>query len=237
MVETPPCRRILVVEDDRSIREGIADALSFHGHAVVQAGRGDAGLDKALHGSCDLVLLDLVLPGADGLTVLRELRRARPTLPVIILTARGDETDRVRGLREGADDYVVKPFSVRELVARVDAVLRRSPERPTDVHRLAIPGGAVDLERREVRFDDGGCEDLSEKEVELLRYLAANSGRVVSREELLSRVWGVPSRRTESRTVDMHMARLRDKLRDAASPSRVVTTVRGKGYRFEIRSP
>jgi len=237
LVETPPCRRILVVEDDRSIREGIADALSFHGHAVVQAGRGDAGLDKALHGSCDLVLLDLVLPGADGLTVLRELRRARPTLPVIILTARGDETDRVRGLREGADDYVVKPFSVRELVARVDAVLRRSPERPTDVHRLAIPGGAVDLERREVRFDDGGCEDLSEKEVELLRYLAANSGRVVSREELLSRVWGVPSRRTESRTVDMHMARLRDKLRDAASPSRVVTTVRGKGYRFEIRSP
>ena len=138
-----PSRRILVVEDDRSIREGIADALSFHGYAVVQAGRGDDGLDKALHGSCDLVLLDLVLPGADGLAVLRELRRARPTLPVIILTARGDETERVRGLREGADDYVVKPFSIRELLARVDAVLRRSPERPTDVHHLAIPGGAA----------------------------------------------------------------------------------------------
>jgi DNA-binding response OmpR family regulator len=229
--------RILVIEDDRSIREGIADALSFHGYQAAQAARGDVGLEKALHAACDLVLLDLVLPGADGLSVLRELRRARPTLPVIILTARGDEAERVRGLREGADDYVVKPFSIRELIARVEAVLRRSPERPTDVHRLAIPGGAVDLERREVRFDDGGREDLSEKEAELLRYLAANSGRAVSRDELLSRVWGVRAHGAETRTVDMHMARLRDKLRDAASPSRVVTTVRGKGYRFEIRSP
>jgi two-component system, OmpR family, alkaline phosphatase synthesis response regulator PhoP len=230
-------RRILVVEDDRSIREGIADALAFHGHSVVQAARGDVGLEKALHAPCDLVLLDLVLPGADGLTVLRELRRAQPTLPVIILTARGDESERVRGLREGADDYVVKPFSVRELLARVDAVLRRSPERPTDVHLLAIPGGRVDLERREVRFEDGGGVELSEKEADLLRYLAANPGRAVSRDELLSRVWGVPARGAETRTVDMHVARLRDKLRDTASPSQVLTTVRGKGYRIEIRSP
>jgi DNA-binding response OmpR family regulator len=230
-------KRILVVEDDRSIREGIADALAFHGYAAVQAERGDVGLQKALQAPCDLVLLDLVLPGADGLTVLRELRRAQPTLPVVILTARGDEAERVRGLREGADDYVVKPFSIRELLARVEAVLRRSPERPTDVHRLAIPGGSVDLERREVRFDDGGREDLSEKEADLLRYLAANPGRTVSRDELLSRVWGVPARGAETRTVDMHVARLRDKLRDAASPSRVLTTVRGKGYRIETGSP
>ena len=226
-------RRVLVIEDDRSIREGIADALSFHGYAASQAARGDVGLEKALHASCDLVLLDLVLPGADGLSVLRELRRAQPTLPVIILTARGDEAERVRGLREGADDYVVKPFSIRELLARVEAVLRRSPERPSDVRRLDIPGGVVDLERREVRFDDGAREDLSEKEADVLRYLAANAGRVVSRQELLSRVWGVRGHASETRSVDMHMARLRDKLRDAASPSRVVTTVRGKGYRFE----
>ncbi len=230
-------RRILVIEDDRSIREGIADALTFHGYGAVQAARGDAGLDKALHGSCDLVLLDVVLPGADGLHVLRELRRARPTLPVIMLTARGDEADRVRGLREGADDYVVKPFSIRELLARVEAVLRRSPERPSDVRRLAIPGGAVDLERRQVLFDDGAREDLSEKEADVLRYLSANAGRVVSREELLSRVWGVRAHASETRTVDMHIARLRDKLRDAASLSRVVTTVRGKGYRFETHRP
>jgi len=236
LADTPASpKRILVVEDDRSIREGIADALSFHGHAAVQAARGDVGLEKALHAPCDLVLLDLVLPGADGLSVLRELRRAQPTLPVIILTARGDEAERVRGLREGADDYVVKPFSIRELLARVDAVLRRSPERPLDVHQLVIPGGGVDLERREVRFDDGGREDLSEKETDLLRYLASNAGRVVSREELLSRVWGVPARGSETRTVDMHVARLREKLRDAASPSSVLTTVRGKGYRYEIR--
>lgn len=228
-------KRILVVEDDRSIREGIADALAFQGYAVVQAERGDVGLQKALSASCDLVLLDLVLPGADGLTVLRELRRAQPTLPVVILTARGDEAERVRGLREGADDYVVKPFSIRELLARVEAVLRRSPERPTDVHTLPIPGGAVDLERREVRFEDGGREDLSEKETDLLRYLAANPGRIVSRDELLSRVWGVPARGAETRTVDMHVARLRDKLRD--DQARVLATVRGKGYRIEIRSP
>jgi DNA-binding response OmpR family regulator len=236
LADTPASgKRILVIEDDHSIREGIADALAFHGHSAVQAARGDVGLEKALHAACDLVLLDLVLPGADGLSVLRELRRAQPTLPVIILTARGDEAERVRGLREGADDYVVKPFSIRELLARVDAVLRRSPERPSDVHRLALPGGFADLARREVRFDDGGRENLSEKEAELLRYLAVNAGRIVSREELLSRVWGVPDRGTETRTVDMHVARLRDKLRDPGA--RVLTTDRGTGYRFETTRP
>src|SRR6185436_5251762 len=164
-------KRVLIVEDDRSIREGLADALAFQGYLALQAERGDTGLQKALLGGCDLVILDLVLPGADGLAVLREIRRARPTLPVIILTARGAEADRVRGLREGADDYVVKPFGIRELLARVDAVLRRSPERPSDIRRLEIPGGWVDLERREVHFEKGpGC-DLSLREVELLRYL------------------------------------------------------------------
>ena len=225
-------RRVLVVEDDRSIREGIADALSFHGYSVLQAERGDVGIEKALHGDCDLVLLDLVLPGADGQAVLREVRRARPTLPVIILTARGAESDRVRGLQEGADDYVVKPFSIRELLARVDAVLRRSPERPTDVSRLEVPGGIVDLTTREVRFGEARVE-LSEREAELLRYLAVNGGRIVSREELLSRVWGVNPRTVETRTVDMHVARLRDKLRDDAAEPRLVITVRGKGYRWK----
>ena len=228
-------KRVLVVEDDRSIREGLADALAFQGYTALQAERGDTGLQKVLHGGCDLVILDLVLPGADGLSVLREIRQARPTLPVIILTARGAEADRVKGLREGADDYVVKPFGIRELLARVDAVLRRSPERPSDVQRLEIPGGFVDLERREVRFQDGqGC-DLSAREVELLRYLAANPGRIVSREELLSRVWAVNPRTVETRTIDVHVARLREKLRDRASPAAVLVTVRGKGYRLDAR--
>jgi DNA-binding response OmpR family regulator len=199
----------------------------------VQAERGDTGLDKALHGGCDLVLLDLVLPGRDGLAVLRELRRAHPTLPVIILTARGAEADRVRGLREGADDYVTKPFSIRELLARVDAVLRRSPERPGDVRSLRLPEGQVDLERQEVVFTDGTRHELSLRETELLRYLAANPGRVVSREELLSRVWGVRPGATETRTVDVHVARLRTKLRDPGATGALLVTVRGKGYRLD----
>jgi two-component system alkaline phosphatase synthesis response regulator PhoP len=226
--------RILVVEDDRSIREGIADALAFHGYSVVQAERGDIGIEKALHGDCDLVLLDLVLPVADGLAVLREIRKAKPTLPVIVLTARGEENDRVRGLQSGADDYVVKPFSVRELLARVDAVLRRSPERPSDVTRIEIPGGEVDLATREVRFADAR-DELSERETELLRYLAVNSGRIVSRDELLSRVWGVNPRSIETRTVDMTVARLRDKLRDAEGT--LLVTIRGKGYRWTAAPP
>jgi two-component system, OmpR family, alkaline phosphatase synthesis response regulator PhoP len=228
-------KRVLVIEDDRAIREGLADALAFQGYVALQAGRGDTGLEKVLHGGCDLVILDLVLPGPDGLVVLREIRLARPTLPVIILTARGREEDRVSGLGEGADDYVVKPFSIRELLARVDAVLRRSPERPSDVRRLEIPGGRVDLECREVVFEDGQRCDLALREVELLRYLAANPGRVVSRQELLSRVWGVASRAVETRTVDVHVARLREKLRDHHNPATVLVTVRGKGYRLDIR--
>ena len=228
-------KRVLVIEDDRSIREGLADALAFHGYTALQAERGDTGLDKVLHGGCDLVILDLVLPGADGLAVLREVRRAHPTLPVIILTARGDEADRVRGLREGADDYVAKPFSIRELLARVEAVARRSPERPSDVRRLEIPGGVADLERCEVRFEDGERCDLSQREAELLRYLAANPARIVSREELLSRVWGVSPRAVETRTIDVHVARLREKLRDRAGAPTLLVTVRGKGYRWGTR--
>ena len=230
-------KRVLVVEDDGAIREGIADALAFHGYSAVQAERGDTGLDKALHGGCDLVILDLVLPGADGLAVLREVRRARPTLPVIILTARGDERDRVAGLRQGADDYVVKPFGIHELLARVDAVLRRSPERPSDVRRLTIPRGEVDLELRQVRLEGGRQSELSEREAELLRYLAANASRAVSREELLSRVWGINPRSVETRTIDMHIARLRDKLGDDEGAPRLLLTVRGKGYRLKRSGP
>ena len=139
----------------------------------------------------------------------------------------------MRGLREGADDYVSKPFSIRELLARVDAVLRRSPERPGDVRSLRLPAGRVDLERQEVVFTDGSRCELSLREAELLRYLAANPGRIVSREELLSRVWGVSPRSTETRTVDVHIARLRTKLRDHGTKDAMLVTVRGKGYRMD----
>jgi DNA-binding response OmpR family regulator len=224
---------ILVVEDDAAIREGIVSALQFEGYQTLEAGDGEQGLELALSAGYDLLLLDLVLPGKDGLQILEELRKAKPTLPVVILTARGDETDRVTGLKLGADDYVVKPFSVKELLARVEAVLRRSPERPIDIAAVTVPGGEADLALSEVRFEDGEKRTLSEKEVELLRYMACNAGRIVSRDELLSRVWGIEAGRIETRTIDMHVARLREKLRDDSSKPQIIRTVRGKGYIFD----
>ena len=237
MTTSTPKPRVLTIEDDPAIRRGIVDALRFAGYAVLEAGHGDQGLELATRSEFDLLLLDLVLPGRDGLEILREVRRLRPTLPVIILTARGEEADRVRGLRDGADDYVVKPFSVKELLARVEAVLRRSPERPSDVAAIAIPGGTIDLDRREVRFRDGRREELSEREIELVRYLAANSGRAIARDELLANVWRINPRGLPTRTIDMHVARLREKLGDAPDSPAILLTVRGKGYMFREKGP
>ncbi|MBN2507700.1 MAG: response regulator transcription factor [Verrucomicrobia bacterium] len=223
-----PC--VLVVEDDAAIRRGLADALRFAGFDVLQAANGRDGLAQALRATYDLLLLDLILPGPSGFDILQAVHEARPTLPVIILTARGEEADRVRGLRLGADDYVVKPFSVRELLARVEAVLRRSPARPHHVEKIPLPQGVADLARREARFPDGQRSELSEREVELLRYLAANPGRAISRDEILQRVWRLDPKRIETRTIDMHIAHLREKLRDDPDAPQVLLTVRGKGY-------
>jgi DNA-binding response OmpR family regulator len=229
----PP--QILTVEDDAAIRRGIVDALRFAGYRVLEAATGEAGMELAVSRDYDLLLLDLVLPGPGGLEILRKVRRTRPTLPVIILTARGEEADRVAGLRQGADDYVVKPFSVKELLARVEAVLRRSPERPMDLDEIHFPGGVVDLARAEVRFAVGGRTELSAREGELVRYLAVHAGRAIAREELLSHVWRVNPRGITTRTIDMHIARLREKLRDDPERPAVILTVRGKGYMFAAR--
>jgi DNA-binding response OmpR family regulator len=225
-------KKILVVEDDAAIRRGLVDALRFAGYEVLQAASGSEGLTQGLRATWDLLLLDLILPGLSGFEILEAVHKARPTLPVIILTARGEEGDRVKGLRLGADDYVVKPFSVRELLARVEAVLRRSPERPSRVAKIPLPDGVVDLARCEVRFNDGLRCELSEREVELLRYLAGNPGRVISREEILQRVWRLDPKRLETRTIDMHVAHLREKLRDNSEQPTVLLTVRGRGYMF-----
>lgn len=221
---------VLVIEDDRAIRRGVADALRFAGYATLECGDGDAGLESALTSTCDLVLLDVVLPRRDGFALLRSLREQRPGVPVILLTALGEEADRVAGLRLGADDYVVKPFSMRELLARVEAVLRRSPERPRQVREVRFTGGLADLERREVRFEDGARSELSEREADLIAYLAGHRGRALSREELLRRVWRIEPRHTETRTIDVHVANLRAKLRDSGEAPRILLTVRGKGY-------
>ncbi len=227
--------QVLTIEDDAAIRRGIVDALRFAGYRPLEADRGDRGLELARSCQLDLLLLDLLLPGREGMEILREVRRVRPTLPIIILTAKGDEADRVCGLREGADDYVVKPFSVKELLARIEAVLRRSAERPLDVGSVQIPGGRIDLARREVQFDDGGREDISEREVELLRYLAMHAGRAIARDEILANVWQISPRGLSTRTIDMHIARLREKLRDNPDRPAVLLTVRGKGYMLGVQ--
>jgi DNA-binding response OmpR family regulator len=223
-------KRVLVVEDDAAIRRGIVDALDFAGYETLEAANGTDGKRMAVRAGYDLMLLDLVLPGPDGLEILAETRTSRPTVPVIILTARGEESDRVKGLKVGADDYVVKPFSIKELLARVEAVLRRSPERALDVKTIAFPGGTVDTDRREIRYANGKAEELSEREMELIRYLAGNAGRAIAREELLRRVWRIDPDKIETRTIDMHVVRLREKLKDDPDEPQIIKTVRGKGY-------
>jgi DNA-binding response OmpR family regulator len=225
-------RRALVVEDDSAIRRGVCDMLRFHGFEVSEAADGDEGLEQARSAEVDIVLLDLILPGVLGLEILQQVRNARPTLPIIIMTAKGEEADRIKGLKLGADDYVVKPFSIKELLARIEAVLRRSPERPSDLKKVNVPGAVVDLGRSEVKFKDGSRSELSEKEVELLGYLARNRGRAISRDEILQRVWRIEPRGMDTRTIDMHIARLREKLRDDPGEPAIIMTVRGKGYMF-----
>jgi DNA-binding response OmpR family regulator len=227
-----PKARIVVVEDEPAIRRGVSDALRLSGYEVTEAPDGAVGLREGASDGVDLILLDLLLPRRDGLEVLSELRKTCPTRPVIILTARGSEDDRVRGLKMGADDYVVKPFSAKELLARVEAVLRRTLKAAPEVRLVRIGKGTIDLYRREIRWPGGDRHDLSETEAALLKYLVANKERAVSREELLSRVWGIGTAGLETRAVDMHVARLRAKLKDpgADDPLDAIVTVRAHGY-------
>jgi DNA-binding response OmpR family regulator len=228
-------KTILVVEDDASIRRGLTDALRFKGYEVQEAENGTKGMQLALEATCDLILLDVILPGPDGLQILDAVRKVRPTLPVIMLTAKGAESDRVQGLKQGADDYVVKPFSLKELTARVEAVLRRCPEQAERHKELKLPnGGVADLIRFEVRFPKGQRNELSQKETEILLLLSSNANRPVSREELLRRVWNMDPRNVETRTIDMHVARLREKLRVKEDEAEIILTVRGKGYMYQM---
>jgi len=234
---TTSTRTILTIEDDSAIRRGIVDSLTYYGFRVLEAADGDTGKRMAIANDYDLLLLDLALPGTPGLEILEAVKATRPTQPIIILTAKGDEADRVIGLKKGADDYVVKPFSVKELMARVEAVLRRSPERPSDLDTVEFPNGefpngVADFARRELQFGEERVE-LSEKEAELLRYLVMNRGRAIARDEILANVWRITPQGVSTRTIDMHIARLREKLRDDSQDPKVLLTVRGKGYMFK----
>jgi DNA-binding response OmpR family regulator len=224
---------VLVVEDDAAVRRGLLDALAFAGFRTLGCSDGHEAAQTMVSAAFDLVLLDVMLPGRDGFSLLEDLRRTRPTTPVILVTARGAEEDRVRGLRRGADDYVVKPFSARELIARVEAVLRRSAERPQPVVRLRAGGIEVDLVRREVRENGGEPCALTERETELQLFLAERRDRAVAREELLRGIWHLEPRGLHTRTVDMHVARLREKITPAGGES-PIATVRGKGYMLAV---
>jgi DNA-binding response OmpR family regulator len=223
---------IVVVEDEPAIRRGVVDTLRLSGYSVVEAADGELGLDASSRPGVRLVLLDLLLPKLDGLEVLSELRKVRPTLPIIILTARGSEDDRVRGLKMGADDYVVKPFSARELLARVEAVLRRAPDQVPDIATARIDRGVIDFQRREIKWSEKDRTELSETETAILLFLLENRHRSISREEILTRLWGINPQGLETRTIDMHIARLRAKLRDpnGKNTSEAIVTVRAHGY-------
>ena len=227
-----PGSHIVIVEDEPAIRRGVVDALEASGYRVTEAADGARGRAEAVRQGVDLVLLDLLLPRCDGLDILAEVRKVRPTLPVIILTALGTEDNRVRGLKMGADDYVVKPFSARELLARVEAVLRRSVDRPPEVHGARLGHACIDFDRREVRWSDKSRTELSETEAAILSFLVVHKQRAVSREELLTRLWGIGPREVETRTVDMHVVRLRTKLRDPSGKDmpEAIVTVRAHGY-------
>ncbi|MBA3852024.1 MAG: response regulator transcription factor [Chloroflexi bacterium] len=222
-------RRVLVVDDEPTVREVVARYLERDGMTVEQASDGIQALD-ALKRHPDLVVLDIMIPGTTGLEVLREIRGAGET-PVILLTARSDETDRVVGLELGADDYVVKPFSPRELAARVRSVLRRSRVRPS-AERLAFEGLVIDTAARDV-FVGGQRVQMRPREFDLLSFLAAAPRQVFSRSQILERVWDAPAEFQDLSTITVHVRRLRNKIEADPMHPRWITTVWGVGYRFE----
>lgn len=225
-------RNVLIVEDDDAIRRGVRDSLRLAGFRTWEASDGVLGLEAALELDLDLLLLDVLLPRRDGFSILEDVRHSKPGLPIILLTARGAEEDRVRGLRRGADDYVVKPFSMSELVARVEAVLRRSPDRPLQRRSIEIGGRSIDFDRREASLSNGELVNLTPRESRVLHFLASNAGRTVSREELLRSVWSIDPRGVETRAVDMLVARLREKLDDGTRE--LIVTVRSRGYMLAV---
>ena len=226
-------QKILVVDDDENTCELIRMQLDMAGYDPVCARDGREALTAAREHRPSLMILDLVLPEMDGMEVFREVKRST-NVPIIMVTARSDEFDRVLGLEMGADDYVTKPFSLRELMARVKAVLRRSnaTQSASEQQLLNLPGLYVNLLSREVRINDQRVE-LTPKEFDLLWHLARNRDRVFTREDLLKQVWDYEEFFGDERTVDQHVKRLRRKIQDEQAPCRI-TTIWGVGYKFEL---
>jgi two-component system alkaline phosphatase synthesis response regulator PhoP len=222
--------KILIVEDEPNMVAGLRDNFEFEGHQVITAGDGVAGLERAIAEAPDLVILDVMMPRMSGLDVCKQLKSKRPSIPIIMLTARGQEVDKVVGLELGADDYVTKPFSIRELLARVKAVLRRSKIAPKSDEKYSF--GEVEVNLRSCQVSrKGNAVDFSSKEFELLKYFLIHPGETLSRDRLLEDVWGY-DRFPTTRTVDAHIVRLRQKVEPKPDEPRFILTVHGTGYKF-----
>jgi len=226
--------RILIVEDEEAIREGLIDVLVFHKYETDSAATGPEGLEKALTGKFDLILLDIMLPGMDGYEICNRIRVEDRNQPIIMLTAKTSDEEIVQGLKLGADDYVAKPFSIQQLVLRIEAVLRRSQMGVEQARTISLDG--IDIDTENLKGRNGSDEiDFTKREVELLSYLAQHPDRPVPREELLLKVWGYARNLDiETRTVDIHIAKLRRKIETDPKTPKNLVTVRGAGYRLVV---
>lgn len=222
---------ILVVEDDEAIRSGLLDVLVFNGYTPQGAADGPKGLMAARDNAFDLILLDVMLPGMDGFSVCRKLRSEGSEVGIIMLTAKGSEADIITGFKAGADDYVSKPFSLAELMVRIEAVLRRRRQ-PAATETLRHQGVTFDAELLEATSANE-CQPLTRREMEIITYLYRHPERIVSRQELLAKVWHYADPTVETRTVDIHMQKLRKKIAALIGERPFVRTVRGEGYRLE----
>lgn len=226
-----PKARILVVEDDPALLHGLLDVLVYNGYAVKGVEDGGRGLDAGLKEAFDLILLDVMLPTLDGFSICKEVRKKRPGQGIIIITAKGSEDDIVTGFNAGADDYISKPFSLRELMVRVEAVLRRTGKNPGD----------VEIRFRDIFFEgknliaeyQNQTIELTRKEMDIIAYLHRHRDRIVSKKELLTEVWQYADADIETRTVDIHMLKLRKKIAQLIGDTPFVNTIRGEGYRLE----
>jgi DNA-binding response OmpR family regulator len=226
----PGKAKLLVVEDDNAILSGLLDVLVFNGYAAKGVADGAEGLQEALRESYDLVLLDVMLPSLDGFSICRALRRAKPQQAIIILTAKGAEDDLVTGFKAGADDYVSKPFSLRELMVRVEAILRRSGK---DLGDSEIHLGGIRFDGRNLTAHGGGqTVALTRREMDIVAYFNCHCQRIVSKQELLQQVWHYSDPTIETRTVDIHMLKLRKKIAGLNQEAPFIETVRGEGYRL-----
>ncbi len=223
-------QKILVVEDESAIRTGLCDVLAYHGWEPTGVDNGDDGLQEALSGRYRLLILDVMLPGVDGFTICGRAREALPKQAIMMLTAKGAESDVLDGFRAGADDYVAKPFSVPQLIARVQALMRRAV--PEASRQFSLGGLEVDADTLSAS-GSGAAQELSPRDVEVLAYFSESLGKVISREDLLRDVWGYArAEALETRCVDMHIAKLRKKLNHlGAGGDALIETVRGAGYR------